>query len=111
MFFPIFRGTTLKGETTESLERRFLFFFLTSPFGQGLIKLYDNGAAQPNLGAKSVAKYTIYLPSTTQQQAIVEKLDALSEETKALEAIYERKQSALAELKQSLLQKAFKGEL
>jgi type I restriction enzyme S subunit len=31
--------------------------------------------------------------------------------TKALEAIYERKQSALAELKQSLLQKAFAGEL
>jgi type I restriction enzyme S subunit len=46
-----------------------------------------------------------------QQQALVEKLDALSEETKALEAIYERKQSALAELKQSLLQKAFAGEL
>ena len=41
----------------------------------------------------------------------MEKLDALSEETKALEAIYERKQSALAELKQSLLQKAFAGEL
>jgi len=51
------------------------------------------------------------IPPLPTQQAIVEKLDALSEETKALEAIYERKQSALAELKQSLLQKAFAGEL
>jgi len=50
-------------------------------------------------------------PPLPTQQAIVEKLDALSEETKALEAIYERKKAALTELKQSLLQKAFAGEL
>ena len=37
-----------------------------------------------------------------------EKLEAYCQN---LEAIYERKQSALAELKQSLLQKAFAGEL
>ena len=49
--------------------------------------------------------------STLHTLEIVEKLDALSEETKALEAIYERKQAALTELKQSLLQKAFAGEL
>ena len=41
----------------------------------------------------------------------MEKLDALLEQTKRLEEIYERKQSALAELKQSLLRKAFAGEL
>jgi len=41
----------------------------------------------------------------------VEKLDSLSEETKRLEAIYQRKLDALAELKQSLLQRAFAGEL
>ena len=59
----------------------------------------------------SVQTLPISLSPLPTQQAIVEKLDALSEETKALEAIYERKQSALAELKQSLLQKAFAGEL
>ena len=57
-----------------------------------------------------IKKLPISSPTHT-QQAIVEKLDALSEETKRLEAIYERKQAALTELKQSLLQKAFAGEL
>jgi type I restriction enzyme, S subunit len=51
------------------------------------------------------------VPPSRIQRAIVEKLDALSAETKRLEVIYERKKAALAELKQSLLQKAFSGEL
>ena len=65
----------------------------------------------PKVNRPHLFAYTFHLAPLPTQQAIVEKLDALSEETKALEAIYERKQSALAELKQSLLQKAFAGEL
>ena len=69
------------------------------------------GSAQDNINLGTFKDQTFPFAPVNQQQAIVEKLDALSEETKALEAIYERKQSALAELKQSLLQKAFAGEL
>jgi type I restriction enzyme, S subunit len=45
------------------------------------------------------------------QQAIVAKLDALSTETKALEAIYQQKLEALDELKKSILHHAFSGQL
>ena len=45
------------------------------------------------------------------QQAIVQKLDALSAETKRLEAIYQQKLLNLEELKKSVLQKAFNREL
>ena len=38
-------------------------------------------------------------------------LDALAEKTRRLESNYEQKLEALNELKQSLLQKAFSGEL
>jgi len=38
-------------------------------------------------------------------------LDALQAETQHLETIYQQKLTALAELKQSILQKAFSGEL
>ena len=76
-----------------------------------MIDSFKNGAAQPNLSSKSLGKFEFPLPPLSTQQAIVEKLDALSEETKRLEAIYERKKAALSELKQSLLQKAFAGEL
>ena len=93
------------------LDTRFLYYFLTSPFGQSLIKLYDNGAAQPNLGAKSVAKYLIDLPKLPEQKTISRKLDLLREETQHLESIYQQKLTALDELKKSLLNQAFTGEL
>jgi type I restriction enzyme S subunit len=93
------------------LDSRFLYSFLTSPPGQGLIKGYENGAAQPNLGARSVAKYQILLPPLAEQKKIVAKLDALREETQLLESIYQRKLAALDELKKSLLHQAFNGEL
>lgn len=51
------------------------------------------------------------VPPLKEQHPIVEKLDTLSEKTKQLEAIYQRKLDALAELKQSLLQRAFTGQL
>jgi type I restriction enzyme S subunit len=93
------------------LDSHFLYYFLTSLVGQRLIKLYDNGAAQPNLGARSVAKYIIYLPNFVEQKVIVQKLLDLSNETQRLENIYRQKLAALKELKQSILQKAFMGEL
>ncbi len=46
-----------------------------------------------------------------EQESIVAKLDELSAETKKLEAIYQQKLADLDELKQSVLQKAFNGEL
>ncbi|WP_071992852.1 restriction endonuclease subunit S [Aphanizomenon flos-aquae] len=93
------------------LDSHFLYYFLTSSVGKRQIKLYDNGAAQPNLGAKSVAKYIIYLPNFAEQKVIVQKLVDLSNETQRLENIYRQKIAALKELKQSILQKAFTGEL
>ena len=41
----------------------------------------------------------------------IECFEGLFEETRRLEAIYQQKLDALAELKQSILQKAFAGDL
>ena len=46
-----------------------------------------------------------------EQKSIVKKLDALSKEIKELESIYKQKVKDLEELKKSMLQKAFSGEL
>ena len=93
------------------LDGSFLYFFLTSPAGQGLIKGFENGAAQPNLGAKSVAKYPISFPKLPEQRGIADSLIELREETQRLARLYERKHAALEALKKSLLHQAFTGEL
>jgi len=53
----------------------------------------------------------IPLPPLPEQKRIVAKLDELSTETQKLEAVYRQKQANLEELRQSLLRKAFEGEL
>ena len=96
---------------SKSVDSHFLYFFLVSPEGQRQIKLYDNGAAQPNLGAKSVARYVIPIPAVTEQKRIADSLDELRAETQRLASLYERKLTALDALKQSLLHQAFSGQL
>jgi type I restriction enzyme, S subunit len=45
------------------------------------------------------------------QQEIIQKLNVLSAKVKQLEAIYQQKLNELEDLKKSILQKAFNGEL
>ena len=76
------------------------------------IKKYTTGAAQPQLPIKTLVNFTIPVPKTIEdQQTIVRQLDALRAETQRLEAVYQKKIADLEELKKSILQKAFSGEL
>lgn len=52
-----------------------------------------------------------YPKNITEQKEIIKKLENLRAETKKLEAIYQQKINDLEELKKSVLQKAFSGEL
>lgn len=89
------------------VSQKFVELYLNS------IKLDDfvSGMAQPKLNQTMLNKIPIPLPPLPKQQQIVNKLDALSAETKQLEANYQQKLNNLEELKKSLLQKAFNGEL
>ena len=53
----------------------------------------------------------ISVPSLLVQEQVVQDIDFLLAQTQRLEAIYQQKLTALNELKQSILQKAFSGEL
>jgi type I restriction enzyme S subunit len=72
---------------------------------------YITGAAQPKLNQAALNSIVIPIPPLEEQHKIVTKLDELSLETKKLEKIYEQKIVDLEELKKSILQKAFNGEL
>ncbi|OEU41892.1 hypothetical protein BGV40_12500 [Methanosarcina sp. Ant1] len=69
------------------------------------------GTAQKNLLLGDLRRHVVFLPSITEQSSIVAKIEALSTETKRLEEIYQQKLVTLDELKKSVLQKAFSGEL
>jgi type I restriction enzyme S subunit len=87
------------------------YFLLTYGFNKQMEKL-QKGASYPAVNDSDVKGIIIPFPkSLKEQQTIVQKLDAFSTETKKLEAIYQQKINNLEELKKSILQKAFSGEL
>jgi type I restriction enzyme S subunit len=71
----------------------------------------NTGSSIPQLTVPNFKESKIQVPSLSEQEAIVEKLDALSEETKHLARLYDRKLVALESLKKSLLHQAFTGQL
>jgi type I restriction enzyme S subunit len=96
----------------KELDNDFILYFLNSNLTTKQIVNYGNGAAQPNLSAGNLKKFLIPFPkSIKEQKNIVKKLNSLSVETKRLESIYQTKIYDLEELKKSILQKAFCGEL
>lgn len=118
--FQILRGidgaynvALMKAAPNESLiSKDFLFYFLKNGKILRYINMASNRAAgQIGLNKATLEPYPISFPSVEEQQEIVLKLKGLYLETQRLEALYQQKIDALNELKQSLLQKAFAGEL
>ncbi len=72
----------------------------------------SNGTSIPQINNYSFDDVKIPFPKSKEtQQTIVRQLDALRAETQKLEAVYQKKIADLEELKKSILQKAFAGEL
>jgi type I restriction enzyme S subunit len=93
----------------KRLNSLFLYYFLKNSFQ--LLNELGSGTTFKELSTIKLSDVKISLPSISEQQKIVKRLDALSAETKRLEAIYQQKLLNLEEFKKSLLQKAFRGEL
>jgi type I restriction enzyme S subunit len=75
------------------------------------IQSLGKGSAQANINMGTFENELFPFPPVEEQKAIVEKLNQLAIECKKLEEIYIKKSNDLEELKKSILQKAFAGEL
>ncbi len=90
----------------------YLFEILRSGIIKFQIECFVSGAAQPQLPIKTLVNFSIPVPlKLSDQNKIISQLHDLSAETRHLEAICQQKLAFLFELKQSILQKAFSGEL
>lgn len=72
---------------------------------------FDNGENQTNLRLNQILSCPLFLPPQSEQKNIANQLDQFRDEVRKLELIYQQKLADLEELKKSVLQKAFKGEL
>ncbi len=94
------------------LDSTFLKYLLLSQPVQQRILAKGTGATVKGIKASLLRTIEISFPkSIAEQELLVDKLDALTEETQRLVSIYQRKLVALDALKKSLLHHAFTGQL
>lgn len=110
----IFAGYLIRIHRNEKLlNADYLNFYLNSPiarkYGEQVMSQSTN---QANISGTKLKTYPISIPvSLEEQQSIVDKISTLKEKVEELEATHKSKLTALDELKQSLLQQAFTGQL
>lgn len=90
----------------------FMLYFINSPVAKKQFNKRLKGSGVPNLHLEEIREVVIPFPkSIKEQNKIVQKLNNLSSELKKLEAIYQQKINDIEELKKSILQNVFSGEL
>ncbi|RXJ77887.1 hypothetical protein CRV03_02645 [Arcobacter sp. F155] len=89
----------------------FLKYYLDSSFVINKMQKEAKGSTQKFVGLGYLRSFPINKPKLNIQKEIVNELSVLEQETKKLEEKYQQKLENLEELKKSILQKAFSGEL
>ncbi|GAB5993705.1 restriction endonuclease subunit S [Aeromonas enteropelogenes] len=108
-----FSGFTIRARRfTEEVLPQYLCHFLKSSHIRRELVDGGNGANIRSLNQGALSKLRINFPvALSEQEKIVEQLETMQSETQHLESLYQRKIAALDELKLSLLQQAFSGQL
>lgn len=87
------------------------FYEYLITYHKDVLQAKSKGSAQDNINLGTFQSTPFRIPGITEQNDIVAKLDAADLVSQKLQALYQHKLEGLAELKQSLLHKAFKGDL
>jgi type I restriction enzyme S subunit len=94
----------------EIIDSNFCRFELMANLNK--IIAISSGTAQKNLLLRDIRSFHFSMPSNMKEQKkIVSQLTKVLDNSQKLETIYQRKLEAIAELKQSILEKAFTGQL
>lgn len=89
----------------------YLYYYFSSDIVYNYVLNNVNTLMQPNLSIKDLKRMPIPITSIDVQERISVQIEDLSEKTNSLVNSYEIKLNDLEELKKSILQKAFAGEL
>ena len=94
-----------------NINQAYLLYFLKSAKAQEYVRVASRGGAQEFIGLTKLREFPIAVPPPKEQLTFVAVLDELLEKTRELRSAYRRKLEYLGDLKRSILQKAFSGEL
>lgn len=93
------------------IDPYFLSYLIGSISSQEWLGGVKKGAAYVGINIEDLRLFPVGFPSMAEQKGIVSELESVHEIARRLESLYTCKLAALDELKQSLLQQAFSGQL
>jgi len=95
----------------EPKHNKWFVYYLYAQDKAGKLKKHFNGVGIQHFTGEGLARFEITFPPLPDLCRAVEKIDALAAETQRLESLYQKKLTALDDLKKSLLHQAFTGAL
>ncbi|MDP8314320.1 MAG: restriction endonuclease subunit S [Candidatus Celaenobacter antarcticus] len=108
----IFASYLIKITFHEKNVNELYWFFSKTRYYWVQAEELSSGTAQPHFNGKALKQvFFPYPKSLDEQKLLITKFRNLYADTKRLESIYQQKLDNLKELKQSILHKAFEGEL
>jgi type I restriction enzyme S subunit len=97
--------------TGANLDSRFLVQLLSSNAFTSHILGVQTGLGVPHISGQQISAFQFARPALADQRRIAHSLETLRSECSRLESVYQRKLTALDDLKKSLLHQAFSGHL
>lgn len=95
----------------RALNRSWLYYFLQSAAFQGPLAKVASRSAQAGFSKEDIYSFSIPVPLLSEQELLSSRFDTMSLDCDRLGSICREKLMLLADLKQSILHKAFAGEL
>lgn len=108
----IYAGYLIKIENYKILNSEYLNYALNSTFAkEWKLDVKTDGVSQSNINAQKLAKFEVPLPPLEEQAEIVRRVKLAFENLDIIESRYQKAKEYFDKLTQSILNKAFRGEL
>lgn len=99
----------LVNETMKLETKQYVYYYCLSQYNE--IRAKAEGGNQPNLSLAKIKNWEIKLPPVEEQIKIVQRVESLFAKADAIEQKYQSLKIQINSLPQTILNKAFKGEL
>ena len=108
----IYAGYLIRVKGTEKLNAEFLNIVMNSPMARDYCwKVKTDGVSQSNINAQKLRALEFLLPDMPEQKQIVKRVESLFKLADKVEQQYQAAKQRTDKLTQSILAKAFRGEL
>jgi type I restriction enzyme, S subunit len=107
-----FAGYLIRINNFEELQSEYLNYCLNTPYAKEFcLQVKTDGVSQSNINAQKLGKFEVPFCSKEEQHEIVRRVEALFKIADQIEERYKKARTYVDKLTQSILAKAFRGEL